>query len=312
MPRPVFRGLRPQPSQQGPDGPVDRLAVPRPVFRGLRLLFHHGLDPVGEASLLAVPRPVFRGLRPIWGGQRASPEAQACSAETRFQGIATQGDRGIFRYPFFCDPCSAETRFQGIATCRNGSTLGAVGLIPTCSAETRFQGIATCPSNEASHTESYPPCSAETRFQGIATGPGDPGQCRCHRRFLQCRDPFSGDCDTFATWRSPRSRAYFLQCRDPFSGDCDSKTDLTSDPLRSPSQLAVPRPVFRGLRQSGFCDPIVCSDPGLQCRDPFSGDCDRDGDSSSPSRSKGEGGHLQCRDPFSGDCDRMEIWNGSS
>ena len=138
--RPVFRGLRRKVSEwrtisrlstcsaetrfqgiatghhggevDGWDGP-GRLAVLRPVFRGLRLNVWLA-PPVKGEILLAVLRPVFRGLRhhAHAGGVVGRP---ACSAETRFQGIATITIRP--RRPFFLvHSCSAETRFQGIAT----------------------------------------------------------------------------------------------------------------------------------------------------------------------------------------------------
>ena len=64
-------------------------------------------------------------------------------------------------------------------------------------------------------------CSAETRFQGIARP--------WPERLREVRDPNG------------------LQCRDPFSGDCEG---VLAFPIRNPLQvtLAVPRPVFRGLR----------------------------------------------------------------
>ena len=40
----------------------------------------------------------------------------ACSAETRFQGIATQFHQLSFPSSLPPESCSAETRFQGIAT----------------------------------------------------------------------------------------------------------------------------------------------------------------------------------------------------
>ena len=90
-----------------------------------------------------------------------------CSAETRFQGIATlleDGRRSLLLFP----PCSAETRFQGIATRDARHVLPVPRSLTACSAETRFQGIATqTPSTYAFRHSSS--CSAETRFQGIAT-----------------------------------------------------------------------------------------------------------------------------------------------
>ena len=67
-------------------------------------------------------------------------------------------------------PCSAETRFQGIATWP-GEDDQAIGKPGPCSAETRFQGIATNHYLFSPIAGGAPPCSAETRFQGIATWP---------------------------------------------------------------------------------------------------------------------------------------------
>ena len=89
-------------------------------------------------------------------------------------------------------------------------------------------------------------CKDETRFQGIATGfPSAPSQS-CSR-FLQGRDPFSGDCDCEVRGRLPEGEEEVLQGRDPFSGDCDVKP--FQEALCGVEQLARTRPVFRGLRR---------------------------------------------------------------
>ena len=88
VPRPVFRGLR-RGRGSGRAHPAPGLAVPRPVFRGLRPRLMHLPDRPGNANL-AVPRPVFRGLRPPFLSFVAETrDCDSCSAETRFQGIAT-------------------------------------------------------------------------------------------------------------------------------------------------------------------------------------------------------------------------------
>ena len=151
--------------------------------------------PAVAIAILAVPRPVFRGLRPRAAAQMgANPGLEPCSAETRFQGIATGGPRrrrepGRHAALQCRDPVSGD--------CDSRITLTHPGRITS------------------------PACSAETRFQGIATSEG--GRCALSlvKRSLQCRDPFSGDCDTIFP------RCFFLW---------PQKT------------LAVPRPVFRGLR----------------------------------------------------------------
>ena len=123
--------------------------------------------------------------------------------------------------------------------------------------------------------ESLEACSAETRFQGIATlnEAALPGITTVI--FLQCRDPFSGDCDLYYDMLFPlapknacsaetrfqgiatrsEQQARFcvranLQCRDPFSGDCDQRWTPLLTGVRE-ILLAVPRPVFRGLRLRG-------------------------------------------------------------
>ena len=147
--------------------------------------------------MLAVLRPVFRGLRqqPFPEVARDAHHLPPCSAETRFQGIATGSSPIPIRSTHSC-PCSAETRFQGIATWRKppfrrrgwittlavlrpvfrglrrggrGGGSGGAGISGSpCSAETRFQGIATTPWGPPQFPKGNP-CSAETRFQGIAT-----------------------------------------------------------------------------------------------------------------------------------------------
>ena len=66
-----------------------------------------------------------------------------------------------------------------------------------------------------------------------------------------------------------------LQSRDPFSRDCDQMPYSRGWLLIHP-RLAEPRPVLRGLRRgnSRTAGPSWAS-PGLQSRDPFSGNCDR-------------------------------------
>ena len=116
--RPVFRGLR-----RGEDRrelgrqPGPRLAVLRPVFRGLRRFLQPYAFHLIFNGHLAVLRPVFRGLRPgFLVPANEAGKQEACSAETRFQGIATRPPPQAAVGPVRPGPCSAETRFQGIAT----------------------------------------------------------------------------------------------------------------------------------------------------------------------------------------------------
>ena len=140
-------------------------------------------------------------------GKKRKTFLRPCSAETRFQGIATIST-GQWNQTSLAPPCSAETRFQGIATGAAGCRKD--GDNKSCSAETRFQGIATNRSrNPTTHSpelavlrsvfrglrqnqQSLPsrrrinsPCSAETRFQGIATRLRSNGT-RSERSCLQC------------------------------------------------------------------------------------------------------------------------------
>ena len=115
-------------------------------------------------------------------------------------------------------------------------------------------------------------CSAETRFQGIATRSEQQARF-CVRANLQCRDPFSGDCDQRWTplltgvreillavprpvFRGLRLRGRGAQCA-PRPSTCSAETrfqGIATLFLRHPQVpshsigLAVPRPVFRGLR----------------------------------------------------------------
>jgi len=195
VPRPVFRGLRtagpfrfPPESGKPPlqcrdpfSGDCERtnaapwggmhegLAVPRPVFRGLRpdgLLSAMRCIP----SHLAVPRPVFRGLRRDEEHlNKTNAPCETCSAETRFQGIATivRLVRLIVRLVRLqCrDPFSGDCDFEVNRDDQPGL------IMISCSAETRFQGIATVFLGGGTIPPSHflSPCSAETRFQGIAT-----------------------------------------------------------------------------------------------------------------------------------------------
>jgi len=172
-------------------------------------------------------------------------------------------------------------------------------------------------------------CSAETRFQGIATRSEQQARF-CVRANLQCRDPFSGDCDQRWTplltgvreillavprpvFRGLRLRGRGAQCA-PRPSTCSAETrfqGIATLFLRHPQVpshsigLAVPRPVFRGLRPESPLGRSVSEDNFLQCRDPFSGDCDTSKMLSSPLIAWN---FLQCRDPFSGDCDRNHLW----
>ena len=178
-------------------------------------------------SHLAVPRPVFRGLRRDEEHlNKTNAPCETCSAETRFQGIATivRLVRLIVRLVRLqCrDPFSGDCDFEVNRDDQPGL------IMISCSAETRFQGIATVFLGGGTIPPSHflSPCSAETRFQGIATLP------------------------------SSRGAEGWLRF----------------------SLLAVPRPVFRGLRLHlfGFYDDVQRILRVLQCRDPFSGDCDGD------------------------------------
>ena len=115
------------------------LAVLRPVFRGLRLRFT-GTQSFVECQL-AVLRPVFRGLRRATDDGGHFSLSSACSAETRFQGIATCGSGQASDE--VCLPHLAVLRpvFRGLRLSDRG-WIHLTGHI-TCSAETRFQGIAT-------------------------------------------------------------------------------------------------------------------------------------------------------------------------
>ncbi len=101
---------------------------------------------------------------------------------------------------------------------------------------------------------------------------------------LQSRDPFSGDCDAFASReRIMTTLPDSLQSRDPFSGDCDQATLRSArragrTPCRAETRsqgiatrishlrlalvgfLAEPRPVLRGLR------PVFRADNVPACR----------------------------------------------
>jgi hypothetical protein len=229
-PRPVLRGLRPLRRWTGHGSARSgrNLAEPRPVLRGLRRgdpppgrctdlnalqsrdPFSGDCDavPTGRRRLpvaqdwqparLAEPRPVLRGLR-RWAGWRP----------------------GCRRFNSLRAPCRAETRSQGIAT--QGAAVRAPAAGPDPLAEPRpvLRGLRQDVKCRAPRSACrLLSCRAETRSQGIATEirPGSAGR---HRGTpgaspLQSRDPFSGDCDFAA-----RAGAKALQSRDPFSGDCD-------------------------------------------------------------------------------------------
>ena len=116
---------------------------------------------------------------------------------------------------------------------------------------------------------------------------------------LQCRDPFSGDCDAVLSRADAFACAGVLQCRDPFSGDCDVEGDPSLHHIDA-RHLQCRDPF------SGDCDArnahhvLPATRSILQCRDPFSGDCDNN---RRPIGRLTVSSDLQCRDPFSGDCD---------
>ena len=143
---------------------------------------------------LAVLRPVFRGLRPSLRGLVPLIQQQACSAETRFQGIATSRIGGDVRDAWKPPLAVLRPVFRGLRRGLPGSVPSpgkkqlavlrpvfrglrhanfpagdCFGFLQTCSAETRFQGIATPPPPLGWGFLWAGSCSAETRFQGIAT-----------------------------------------------------------------------------------------------------------------------------------------------
>jgi len=87
-----------------------------------------------------VLRPVFRGLRPAMPIVPPEPDWAPCSAETRFQGIATGRIRPRDREEK-TPACSAETRFQGIATGGVRHTSRAVGWNTLAVLRPVFRGL---------------------------------------------------------------------------------------------------------------------------------------------------------------------------
>ena len=114
-------------SRKGINGPED------PAHKG---------EPSTERGFgaLAVPRPVFRGLRPSISFWALIAQAFILQCRDPFSGDCDRGSRRPFGPRR--STCSAETRFQGIAT-RSFPALMLLLALESCSAETRFQGIAT-------------------------------------------------------------------------------------------------------------------------------------------------------------------------
>ena len=191
-----------------------------------------------------MPRPVFRGLR-HYLSTLLFPLApkNACSAETRFQGIATRSEQQAR----FCVRANLQCRdpFSGDCDQRWTPLLTGVREILLAVPRPVFRGLrlrgrgAQCAPRPST-------CSAETRFQGIATTHTCPSRARAQGLPLQCRDPFSGDCDNEAALPGITKINLFLQCRDPFSGDCDPfLVGLRFPPLRSRACSAETR--FQGI-----------------------------------------------------------------
>ena len=113
-PRPVLRGLRRAPGPGAPRPAARLLAEPRPVLRGLRPGWRR--KRCRAPRQLAEPRPVLRGLRPHLHNPAPDPEGpEACRAETRSQGIATErkSKRGSWLQYLFPGDCNATLDTSG-------------------------------------------------------------------------------------------------------------------------------------------------------------------------------------------------------
>ena len=169
MPRPVFRGLRRRPVLIRPSARENVACSAETRFQGIATGSGCGswIPPLLQ-DLLAVPRPVFRGLRPIlWRSSIArSPAILQC------------------RDPFSgdCDLRLFESALYELSR-----------VVLQC--RDPFSGDCDGAPSEPLRRRDNLPCSAETRFQGIATQSFDLPDSSLSRDLLQCRDPFSGDCD---------------------------------------------------------------------------------------------------------------------
>ena len=173
---------------------------------------------------------------------------QPCSAETRFQGIATSASAKIFL------PCSVERLavprpvFRGLRPAMGTDGHRPIPLGDPCSAETRFQGIATSQIDLFLVLEHVPLAVPRPVFRGLRQAWNRSSTILQRFSILQCRDPFSGDCDASLLVANNRANSFLLAVPRPvFRG---LRLTIRVGGYRLVDQLlAVPRPVFRGLRR---------------------------------------------------------------
>ena len=198
------------------------------------------LPTIRRSPEVGVPRPVFRGLRP-WISRGMVPSILSRrSAETRFQGIATEATVKKVRHHF--RGRSAETRFQGIAT-RSPSPPPWTGVGGVGVPRPVFRGLR------------HEPCP---RAPGAAWS-------------SECRDPFSGDCDMLSSLPPPQCCLFLVGVPRPvFRGLRQVKVDFHIG-WRQISRSAETR--FQGIATPEAWGGTTRARVS-ECRDPFSGDCD--------------------------------------
>ena len=203
-----------------------------------------------------------------WGGCRALGQAQLAGTRPVFRGLRPRTIRGAGGF-WICWLAGTRPVFRGLR--RRASFVAQPHARGSLQGRDPFSGDC-----DIAPSTWYPPLfeilQGRDPFSGdcdpvAAVVPFDP-----QVRALQGRDPFSGDCDRGLCGPPPGGGDLRLQGRDPFSGDCDPERRGPKAP--GGDHLAGTRPVFRGLRLITRLPRSRQARPGLQGRDPFSGDCD--------------------------------------
>ncbi len=224
--------------------PARRLAEPRPVLRGLRQGCHH----VSHRLALHLP----------------------CRAETRSQGIATVQ---LLRSSITAAP-SLQSRDPFSGDCDSRSSYVPTAP-PPAPLQSRDPFSGDCDPGDGPLSVSVSGgLLAEPRpvLRGLRQNPPR-GGFRAALRVLQSRDPFSGDCDPAPPGRGRRREVGLAEPRPVLRGLRHQHGNPPGPATIGPG-LAEPRPVLRGLRRGASGAGGGGGGPGLQSRDPFSGDCD--------------------------------------
>ena len=163
-----------------------------------------------RARLIRARAPTLQGRDPFSGdcdcrapaARLAKAVSASCKDETRFQGIATPGNRSSLVHKVHIPLARTRPVFRGLRRLLTPRRMLLAHR--TCRDETRFQGIARPPAGSLRGPTSR---GGLARMRPVFRGLRPPGRRRpsaAGSGRLQGRDPFSGDCDVTGHGRLKR------------------------------------------------------------------------------------------------------------